>query len=101
MFSVLKLQHLLSKHNPQVNSFVERDAFDDQDVYWAEDDDEFMIAFLVTHFIKGDVKNDPKYVKWFAEFVLQEDGVFSYGEVPMHVCNETDFAKFHPPNRAS
>ena len=27
--------------------------------------------------------------------------MFTYGEVPMHVCNETDFAKFHPPSKAS
>ena len=60
-----------------------------------------MMAFLVTSFPEGDIKNDPKYVKWFAEFVLQVDGEWSYGEVPMHVCTEEDMSKFHKPNKAS
>ena len=60
-----------------------------------------MMAFLVAHFIEEDVKNDPKYVKWFAEYVFQNDGAWTYGEVPMHVCTEKDFAKFHKPNKAS
>ena len=47
MFSVLKLQHLLSKHNPVVNSFVERDAFDDSDIWNGEEEQDFMMAFAV------------------------------------------------------
>lgn len=86
LFAVLKLQHLLSKHNPSVNTFVERDVFDEEDVWYGAENEEYAMAFSVTHFIDGDVKNDPKFVKWYAEYVIQKDGEFSYKQVPMHQC---------------
>ena len=41
IFATLKLQHLMSKHNPSVNYFVERDAFDESDVWDGEDNEDF------------------------------------------------------------
>ena len=41
LFAVLKLQHLLSKHNPQVNTFVTRDHFEDSDIFKPGEDDNF------------------------------------------------------------
>ena len=70
LFSTLKLQHLLSKHNPQVNTFKTRDAFDETDMWYAEEDEDFMIAFVMTNFIDFGVRHDPNYVKWFAEYVI-------------------------------
>ena len=64
LFAVLKLQHLLSKHNPQVNTFVTRDHFEDSDIFTPGEDDNFSIASVVTNFITLDVKDDPLYVKW-------------------------------------
>ena len=86
LFAVLKLQHLLSKHNPSVNTFVERDVFDEEDIWYGAENEEFAMAFSVTHFIDGDVKNDPKFVKWYAEYVIQKDGELSFKQVPMHQC---------------
>ena len=65
LFAVLKLQHLLSKHNPTVNTFVQRDAFDETDVWRGADNDDFMMAFAVVDFVTGEVKNDPRFVKWY------------------------------------
>ena len=45
LFASLKLQHLLSKHNPQVNSFVEESAFDIDDKFSIASHSDFMIAF--------------------------------------------------------
>ena len=101
LFAMLKLTHLMSRQNPQVNTYVEREAFDESDIWYVEDAQDFMIAFAVTHFITGEVKDDPKYVKWFAEYVIQKDGVYTYDEIPMHVCTEEEFARFHKPNKAS
>ena len=70
LFAVLKLQHLLSNHNPQVNYFVERDAFDENYIWNAEQDDDFMVAFTVTNFIDGTVKDDPNFVKWLVTYVI-------------------------------
>ena len=46
-----------------------------------------MMAFAVTKFPEVDiVKDDEFYVKWFADRVIQEDGVHTYSEIPMHKC---------------
>ena len=37
LFATLKLQHLLSKHNPTVNTFVQRDALDENEIWSGED----------------------------------------------------------------
>ena len=41
LFAVLKMQQLLSRHNPTVNTFVERDVFDDTMVWHGEDNPDF------------------------------------------------------------
>ena len=38
MFGMLKFKQLMSKHNPSVNFFIERDAIDENDVWYADDD---------------------------------------------------------------
>ena len=49
---------------------MERDAFDESYVWKAEQEDDFMVAFTLTHFVDGTVKDDPNFVKWFAEYVI-------------------------------
>ena len=41
------------------------------------------------------------FVKWYAEYVLQVDGVYEYKEIPMHKCSEKELAKFHAPAKTS
>ena len=41
LFATLKLQHLLSKHNPSVNDFVDTDAYDANFVWSGEDFENF------------------------------------------------------------
>lgn len=37
LFAMLKLTHLMSRQNPQVNTYVEREAFDESDIWYVED----------------------------------------------------------------
>ena len=102
MFASLKLQHLLSKHNPVVNAFVDRDVFDENDVWHAGDDQDFMMAFAVIDLLnEQDIVDDPKFVKWYAEHVSRNGDEYVYTEVPMHKCTDEDMARFHKPNRKS
>lgn len=48
LFALLKLQHLLSKHNPSVNAFEDKNAWGTGDVMMPGDSDDFMMAFAVT-----------------------------------------------------
>ena len=96
LYATLKLQHLLSKHNPSVNTFLVRDALSENEI-WSGEDQDFQLALTIVNFATGEVKNDPKFVKWYGEFIDLSNGNKTLSEIPMHECTEKDFAKFHEP----
>ena len=101
IFATLKLQHLMSKHNPSVNYFVERDAFDDSEIWHGDENEDFQLALMVVDFVTGEVKNDPSFVKWYGEIIDSVDGKKTFSEIPMRECNEEDFSKFYEPDQRS
>ena len=101
LFALLKLQHLLSKHNPTVNVFTEHAVFGESDVWTGGENEDFMMAFAVVDYVSGEVRDDLSFVKWFAHQWIEEDGVASQVEVDMYPCTEEDFAKFYEPNTSS
>ena len=100
LFAILKLQHLMSKHNPSVNSFVEEGAFDLDEKFSTADKEDFMMAFQAVTWLDG-VRNDPYYVKWMATYWIFENGEYSTRAIPMRDCTESDFEKFYPPTKES
>ena len=68
IFATLKLQHLLSRHNPSVNVFVDQDALSYDDIWDGANEDDFMVAFAVVDYMSGEAKSDKKFVKWFAQY---------------------------------
>ena len=98
LFALLKLQHLLSKHNPTVNTFTEHAAFGESDVWTGEENNDFMMAFTVVDYESGEVRDDLSFVKWFAHLWIVVDGEASLVEIPMNPCSDEDFAKFYEPN---
>ena len=91
----------MSKHNPAVNTFVERNAFDESDVWTGADNEDFQMAYTVVDYVTGEVKNDPKFVKWFAESIDTVDGKKTYTEIPMYPCGQDDLDKFYEPTLTS
>ena len=67
LFALLKLQDLLTKHNPTISSFVEEDAFGPSDKFDTGHDD-FMMAFALVRASKMEPYNDPRYYKWLAVY---------------------------------
>lgn len=51
-------------------------------------------------FSTGEIKNDPKYVKWMATHYDVSTGARTNTDIPMHQCTEEDYAKFHTVNAA-
>ena len=47
-----------------------------------------MMAFAVTNLITGEVIDDPKYVKWYAEEKTQTEGEFDYKELEVKKCSD-------------
>ena len=59
-----------------------------------------MLAFRMEDFSTGEIKNDPKYVKWMATHYDVSTGARTNTDIPMHQCTEEDYAKFHTVNAA-
>ena len=96
MFAALKMLHLWSRHNPQVNTFVEKDAFGTEDVFYPAKEG-FMLAFTLQDYFSKQSKYDPKYLKWFAKYTIYKpDGTSQAREIPTHICTNEDFDKFFP-----
>ena len=74
IYATHKFHHLITGHNPQVNSFELRDAFGEDDIFESSKSD-FMLAIAMEDFNTGQIKNDPKYVKWFAQYVVVDNNV--------------------------
>ena len=53
LFAIQKLQHLIAKHNPAINVFVEQAAFDERHVWRGSENDDFMMAFAVVDYVTG------------------------------------------------
>ena len=100
IFAFHKLMHMLERHNPQVNSYVNYDAFNFDDVFDIKEQN-FRMAFAVEQYLTGDILSDLRYFKWFAQYQKTVNGTRTSTEIPMHTCSEDDFANFDPVNASS
>ena len=101
LFSLLKLSHLIQRHNPNVVSYnLEGDLTSEDRFDLSSDQFGFMIAAGFHGFYSG-AKSDHTYIKWFARTMTSTNGVISSRIIPMHPCTDEDFAKFYPPKKSS
>ena len=59
------------------------------------------MAFAVVDYVYGEVKNDPKIVKWYALLVDSVDNKKSFSDIPFYERTEKYFANFYEPNLRS
>ena len=56
------------------------------------------MALVLEDILKGEILNDPRYVKWYAVFINSVAGKTTSKPIPMHTCTEKDFEKFYEPS---
>ena len=101
LFSLVKLRHLAARQNPFVNTYVRRDAYGESDVFKTSDNG-FMMAFTLQDYITGEIKDDARYMKWFAEYTtVSPEGQTTTREVSVSPCTAADFERFETPERRS
>ena len=100
-FAMVKLGHLLEKHNPTVNIFTSENAFNEKEIWRAKDQKDFMMAFAVTDALDfSDVRDDPNFVKWLALQWPIKNGKLSLPTgIPMHKCSKEELNRFHEPRK--
>lgn len=66
MFAALKIQHLLLKKNPTINTYEIQDAFDGVNDKLQLSESDFMLAVGFDSWIEQGGRNDPRYIQWVA-----------------------------------
>ena len=61
-YGMIKLLHLLDKHNPNLAQYTETNVFDFNDRLNLNDID-FRFAFTIEGYLDHEMKDDPKYIK--------------------------------------
>ena len=54
-----------------------------------------MMAFAVVDYVTGEKRADERFVKWFAEYRVNIDGVLKRSELPMQACKQEDLDKLY------
>ena len=89
------------RDNPTVMSFVRENALTAEDEYKVVGRAESMIAFAIGDRNSGKPLNDPRILKWYAEFFSILGGEYIKQGTPLHSCTEDELAKFYTPDQAS
>ena len=100
LFASNKLVHLIRRQNPTVNTYLRKDAFDNDERLSLKDQN-FMMAFTLESYFSGETLDDPNYIKWLAYFRVDKDGVSDAREIPIYPCRDEDYAKFYPVDERS
>lgn len=58
----------------------------------------YRVAFGVFGYLDGELKNDPRYVKWIIRHRGTKNGVNFEKILPYHKCDYNDFKEFYPLN---
>ena len=86
IFGLLKLEHMAARKNPLLNTNIDKI---DEGINYQMNQEKFMMAFSVNT-IKSGYFSDPKYLRWYANFITQKDGVYSESIHPLYKCSEAD-----------
>lgn len=62
-YGLIKFIHLLSKHNPQIQQFLDEELFDFTEILNLNEI-KFRVAFSVEGYHDRNMKNDPRYTKF-------------------------------------
>lgn len=96
IFATLKFQHMLMRHDPVINTYVEEDGL--QDMVFDTKNSDFQIAVGLGKYLTNIVYNDPHYLHWIASFYIagRDENDPESKKVKMHPCTTEDYAKFFP-----
>lgn len=98
LYGTSKLTRLFQRGNPSINTYVRKDSFLNDEKYLTKDEN-FMMAFSLEKYWAQKGLYDPRFIKWYAQYVIEIDGVYSARELPVYPCTEADYAKFYPVDR--
>ena len=96
VYASIKFSHLMMKHNPTIASFTVEGDIDPEDRFNFRDNG-LKFAFGIEGFIDQELKEDPRYVKFFARLYGFKDGEIYEKFIPVHHCTSEELDDFATP----
>ena len=91
VFGLVKLQHLLVRKNPLINTNFEPLA---DDAVFDNNSGDLMLAVTVENYMTGASLTDLRYIKWLTSIWQRIEGVLVLTWYPMHKCNKREYERF-------
>ena len=92
-FGLTKFTHLWVKYNPDISFVKDNYAFTAEDKFNFEST-KYRIAFTVEGYFSKEMKNDPRYVKFFVSYSKKVNGKRVFESLPFHKCTADDYDSF-------
>ena len=99
-YTSIKFVHLMSRHNPSISSHKQLFYYDSSEVVNLKESGVRM-AFSVEGFLDGEIKDDPRYVKYLVRLWGKKDGVKYERILDYHKCTPGELDLFGEPSRES
>ena len=99
-YASVKFVHLISRHNPTISSHKQAFHFDSSEQVDLKES-AIRFAFGVEGYLDGEMKDDPRYVKYLIRLLGSKDGIMYERIVSHHVCTADDFDAFGEPSPES
>ena len=100
LYAGLKFTHLITKHNPNIATYVERNVIPPFEEFRFTDNG-FFFAFGVEGYLNGLPRDDPQYVKMLLRLLGRFDGKDYEYILPFRKCQKEDFDKMPAPIASS
>ena len=96
IYGAVKVVQLLSRTNPHVSSYTEKNFYDSSEKIDMKAKD-IKFAFGIEGFLDQELKDDPVYVKPLVRMWGRREGEEYEKMIPYHRCSKDDFDDFAPP----
>ena len=100
MYGTLKFSHLITKHNPQISSYLKENEM--SGVSLNINEKKYRIAFTIESYMSPKKqKSDPRFVKYLFRLYGKRNGKEYEKVLTYHNCTDADYEEFNPVKKQS
>lgn len=101
VYALIRFSVLTSRKNPNINKYEILDFYENTDSVDLQEVG-FKFAFTAENYMTGEMRDDPRYVKWIIRIFGKEEGTPPYERVlDYHKCTDDEYKQFYPVSKRS
>ena len=95
IYGFTKSSHLQSVRGATISTYEEEAKFSQENPLDISERN-FRVAFAIEGYLDGQMKADPRYVKYIFRESFRKNGEWGERLLPHHECTEDDYEEFYP-----